>query len=325
MQPAREKGSREGGPAPRQLPAGGRIAQMPPTALPESEMPELTEAEVLRAKEAAKQARAEAAWEAKRRLREAEADLRRARRTEQRADRRAARRARAVERRIRRAEEATRQPVWPMVALVLVLDALASALMVGQLLWPGPFAHMGVVAPGAGHWEFTAYLFVGVCLGAGAMLALTPTVDYQRRARSAMAFYMAVALVATLVGLLMAVALRPMDDVPSDRLSPVVAFLALAAAVAGVPAAVIWLLAGLRGSRLPYRGAYHWTMGILLAVAGSALVVLPFVLLAAEGWMGRAGWGLAMAGTVSVLFPLPVVLGSFVAELRLARTEARPG
>jgi uncharacterized membrane protein len=288
-------------------------------------MPELTEREVLRAKEAARQAKAEAEREAKRRLREAEADLKRMARTEKRADRKAGRRARAVERRIRRVEEATRQPVWPLVALVLVLNALASALVVGQLFWPGSFAYTGYIVPGAGHWEIAAYLFIGACLGAGAMLALTPTADYQRRARSAMAFYMALALIATLVGLLMATALRPMEDIPSATLSPLVGWLALVASVAGVPAAVVWFLAGLRGSRLPYRGAYHWTMGILLAVAGCALVVLPFLVLAMEGWMGWAGWGLARAGTVCILFPLPVVFGSFVAEYRLAQMEGQPG
>jgi len=323
MQPDR-KGGRDEGPAPRQLPAGGRIAQMPPSALPETEVPELTEREVLRAREAAKQAQAEAGRDAKRRLREAEASLKRMERSDKRADRKAERRARAVDRRIRRVEEAMRQPVWPMVAVVLVLNALASALAVGHLFWPGAFAYSGVLAPDAGQWEIASYLFVGASLGAGAMLALTPTVDFQRRARSAMGLYLAVALLATLAGLLTATALRPLEDVEVD-LAPVVFGLAIAAAVTGAPAVAIWLVAGMRNSRLPFHPAYHWTVGILAAVAVCALVVLPFMAIAMEGMMSQVGLGLAVAGAVGMLFPLPVILGAFAAEYVLGRREGQPG
>ena len=323
MQPDRKMGPKEG-PMPRQLPAGSRIAQMPPSALPDSEMPELTESEVLRAREAAKQAKAENEREVKRRLREAEADLRRLQRTEKRADRKAARRGRAVERRIRRVEEAMRQPVWPMVALVLVLNALASTLAIWHMFWPDSFVYSGVLAPDAGQWELASYLFIGTCLGTGAMLALTPTVDFQRRARSAMAVYLAVALLATLVGLLTAMALRPLEDVQAD-LRVAVVRLAIVAAATGVPAVAIWLVAGLRGSRLHFHAAYHWTLGILTAVASCALIVLPFMAIAEERMMSQVGLGLAVAGAVGIMFPLPVILGTVAAERVLEGRVGQPG
>jgi len=214
--------------------------------------------------------------------------------------------------------------VWPMVAVVLALNALASALAVFHMFWPDSFVYSGVMAPGAGQWELASYLFIGSCLGSGAMLALTPTVDFQRRARSAMALYLAVALLATLAGLLTATALRPLEDVRVD-LGTVILRLAIVAAATGVPAVAIWLVAGLRGSRLHFHQAYHWAVGVLASVAACALVVLPFMAIAREGMMSQVGLGLAVAGAVGMLFPLPVILGAFAAEYVMERREGQPG
>ncbi len=277
-----------------------------------------------------------------RRLKGAEADLRRLERKERRSERRISARDRTVDRRLHRMEAARRWPVWPLVAVVIALNAVASGLAVSHMFWPDGWLGGGVLLHQAGQWEFVAYLFITCAVVSAAFIAYQPLVDLHRHLRLAMSWYVSLAIIATVFGMLMATLLRPVEDLEVDHVA--VAWTLAGVAMAATAAAVaLYVLSGLRGSRLPATRSYHIAMGALVTVIACALVVLSIVVVPAvdtahdEGldqsepgptpgeWnltMTNAGLGLAIAGAVGVLFALPALAGAMAAEFLLERRRA---
>ena len=126
---------------------------------------------------------------AKKRLARAEAELERLEGKERRADRRIAARDRTVDRRLRRIESARGRRVWPLVAAIVALNAVASGLAVIHMFWPDLLLGEGVLVPDAGQWEFVAYLFIVCALASLAFIAYHPLAELHRRVRLAMSMY----------------------------------------------------------------------------------------------------------------------------------------
>jgi len=277
---------------------------------------------------------------AKKRLARAEAELERLEGKERRADRRIAARDRTVDRRLRRIESARGRRVWPLVAAIVALNAVASGLAVIHMFWPDLLLGEGVLVPDAGQWEFVAYLFIVCALASLAFIAYHPLAELHRRVRLAMSMYVSMALIASTFGMLLATFLQPVEDLDIDHVS--IAWKLSLVALAGAAAvAILYMVSGLRGSRLASTLGYHVAMGVLLAVVAGAMVLLLIFIVPAIDRVGYnhleaesplaggvyspmtiAGLGLTLVGAIGMLFALPALAGAMAAEFLLGRREA---
>lgn len=258
--------------------------------------------------------------EAERRLRKAEADLRRLERMESRSRRRQLQRERSYARKLARIQRSRMRTAGGLVALVLAIHGLASAMAILHLLWPDVGLWPPLLYEPSAHWEAAAIAFAAAAVGSVALVALAPSEDYQSRVRYALSIYLAVSMVTTVVGVLLAAVLEPIEgrDLPWATM---VTVLLVLLACSGIPLPVLYWRAG-RSFRLVLSDGYHLAMGVLTAILVAALILLPIAFLAWRGWMLEAGLAMMMAGALGIVFPAPALMASYVLEARPGAREA---
>jgi hypothetical protein len=256
--------------------------------------------------------------DADKQLKMAEADLARLKRKEATAKKREARRMRALDRDIERIERSMKRTARPIVALLAVLNGLAATLAIIHLWWPDYHIYDAVLYRPSEHWELVGFFFIGSSAGSVAFLTRSPTVDYQRRSRYALLLYLAVALVVTLLGILLAVGLEPLQSLEVDFL-PAMKVLVVILAVVGIPIPILSLIARSGRVKIIFRIGYHRVMAVLTTVAVVTMVLLPILALAHYELFTEVGLTMTVSGGLGMLFPLPAILGTILAEFLLAR------
>ena len=254
--------------------------------------------------------------EARKRLKKAEADLKRIEKKQQKMEKAAERRERSVDKQLARIDRARRRPITAMAVLLLGLHGFASAMAILHLLFPDIELYTPLFYAPSPHWELIAICYVAAMLGSLAIAGMSPSVDFQQRARASLMVYLAVVTVATLIGLLLAFILEPMEGFDLDWMLAIWA-LVMVVAIAGVPMPILFVASRWGRSRAFLKGWYHWAMGILSVVLAVVLIILPFVFLAWQGWMVEVGLAIMMLGGLGLLFVLPPILWTMFAEAQL--------
>ena len=269
----------------------------PPTGLPDAE------------RETVRQER-----EAKRRLKQAEADLERVKRREARVERGIDRRERAGDRKLASIERSRTRRTSPLVLALTIPHGIATAMAIIHLLELELKLYEPLLYKPSAHWEVVAFCYLGSVIASMALVATSPSSEYQTRARRALQVYFSLGLVITMIGLLLAGILTPMEDMDLDWWFLIWASLIIIAAVV-ISMPIAYHFAHYRISRWHLTSSYHRTMGTLAAILVVALFLLPMFYLAKQEWMVEVGLAMVMAGSLGMLFPLPALVGTFVVDL----------
>jgi hypothetical protein len=238
---------------------------------------------------------------AKRKLKEAEAKLKELERRQTKAVRTRVRKERALDRKLKRIERAKDRPsVLPLVA-VIVPHGVASAMAVLHLLWPSIELYEPVLYTPSPHWEVILLCYAAAVISSVALIANAPSRKAQEWARQGLFYYLSLVLITTFVGALLIFVLEPMEGYSVDwTLALWVLLILVAASGAGLP--ITYFVGRMGRARLLFRQGYHWIMGILTAVLGVSLILLPIFYIASEGWMFEVGLAMFVSGGLGILF-----------------------
>jgi MFS family permease len=290
-------------------------AFVPGTAQQPAELPDTK-------REAAQQER-----EAKRKLKQAEADLDRARKREARVERAIDRREMAGDRKLASIERSRTRRTSPLVLALTIPHGIAAAMAIIHLLEFELSLYEPLLYKPSAHWEVVAFCYLGSVIASMALVATSPSSEYQTRARRALQVYFSLGLLMTMIGLLVAGILWPMEGMELDWW-PLIWTSLIIVTAAGILVPVAYHFAHYKDSRWHLTSSYHWTMGSLAAVLVVTLFLLPMFFLAQQEWMVEVGLAVLMTGSLGMLFTLPALVGTFVVDLepgawgRFSRTVA---
>jgi hypothetical protein len=239
--------------------------------------------------------------EAKRRLKEADAKLKELEKRQSRRVRKQIRKERAREKKLKRRERArARKAVLPLVAVVIP-HAVASAMLILDMLWPEIVLYEPLLYAESVHWEVVILSYAVSLIATIGLILEAPSRQFHERARRGLFVYLALGFITIAMGALLVYVLEPMEGYSVDWTTAIWVLL-IALAASGIPMPITFLAAHLGTSRLFYRPAYHWVMGILTAVFVIATFLLPLFFIASEGWILEAGLILMLAGGLGVFF-----------------------
>jgi hypothetical protein len=253
--------------------------------------------------------------EAYKQIRRADSRLKRLERQEARARKREERRLRAIDKRLARIEGSMEMRPVTLLVTLSVLNGAAALFVLLYLWWPDLPLYDPFFLPDTAHWEVVAYCFVVAAISTVYLLVSNPSPRHIERAQRALGVYMAVGIIGTFVGLLMAQVLADMELMDIDwELWLWVAL--IAATGSAVAMTVIYAAGHRRGSRAFLRGPYHQAMGVVTAVLAVSLVFLPFLYLPYKGWMNEVGVSVYYVSWLLVAFPLPALAASVLVRHR---------
>ena len=281
---------------------GLEAAFVPGTAPPPAELPDV------------ERETAQREQEAKRRLKKAEADLVRAKKREARVERGIDRRERAGDRKLASIERSRMRRTSPLVLALTIPHGIAAAMAIIHLLDLELDLYEPLLYKPSAHWEVVAFCYLASVIASIALVVTSPSSEYQTRARRALQVYFSLGLVITMIGLLVAGILKPMEGMGLDWWSLIWASLIIVAAAA-ISMPVAYHFAHYKDSRWHLSSSYHWTMGILTAILVVTLFLLPMFFLALQEWMVEVGLAMVMTGSLGMLFSLPTTVGTFVVDL----------
>ena len=277
-------------------------AFVPGTAPPPTDLPDVDKATVRQEKEA------------KRKLKQAEAQLGRAKKREARVEKTIDKRARAGDKKLASIERSRTRRTSPLVIALTVPHGIAAAMAIIHLLDLELQLYEPLLYKASVHWEVVAFCYLGSVIASTALVATSPSSEYQTRARRALQVYFSLSLVTTMIGLLVAGILRPMEGMGLDWWFLIWVALIIVVAVA-ISLPIAYHFAHYRESRWHLTSSYHWTMGILVSILVVALFLLPMFYLAHQEWMVEVGLAMVMAGSLGMLFCLPAIVGTFFVDL----------
>ncbi len=253
--------------------------------------------------------------EAYKQIKKAETDLKRLERREARVRKREERRLRAIDRRLARMELS--RDVGPMTLLVnlAVLNGIAAVFVLLYLWWPELSLYDPLFLYDTAHWELVILCFIAAAITSTYLLVSNPSTGHLVRAQRAFGVYMAVGIIGTFVGLLLAHVLVDMElmDLDWELWIRVLLIVATGSAIAMT---VVYAAGHRAGSRAFLRGPYHRAMGAISAVLVISLVLLPFFFFPYKGWMSEVGVSVYYVSWLVVVFPLPAVIVSVFVRSR---------
>lgn len=253
--------------------------------------------------------------EAYKQIKRAEADLRRLERKEAKARKREERRLRAIDRRLARIEMSRDIGPVMLLANLALLNVIAAVMAVLYLWWPDLPLYDPLFLEGTAHWEIVVLCFVAAALTSTYLLVSNPSPGHLVRAQHALGVYIAIGIIGTFVGLLLAHVLVDMELMELDW-ERWLWVLIIAATGSAITMTIVHAAGHRAGSRAFLRGPYHRAMGVATVVLAASLVLLPFIYLPYKGWMYEVGVSVYYVSWLLVVFPLPAVVTSILVRVR---------
>ena len=209
------------------------------------------------------------------------------------------------------------QDVGPVSLIVnlAVLNGIAAIFVLHYLWWPDLSLYDPLFMSDTAHWELVVLCFIAAAITSTYQLVSNPSTGHLVRAQRALGVYVAVGIIGTFVGLLLAHVLVDMELMDLDW--ELWIWVTLIVATGSAIAMTAVYAAGHRaGSRAFLQGPYHRAMGASSAVLAISLVLLPFFFLPYKGWMNEVGVSVYYVSWLVVVFPLPAVIASVLVRSR---------